>query len=300
MTLPKPRISSVNYKVPDELGGLRLDAVLAQLSGQSRSSFDRQFEAETVLVNSKLGRPGQKVMPNDKIEVGAVPKPKVATAPSLKILYEDDQMLAIDKPAGLLTHPVTSDRTEPSVALFAASHSSDTDQNRPGIVHRLDKDTSGVLVIAKTTEAKKFLQNAFKKREVKKTYLGLVWGQLSEPEATIKLPLGRSRINPTRHAVNPSGREAVTHYKVKKSYSNASLVEIQLETGRTHQIRVHFAHLGHPVVGDREYSGGRKNQGLTRQFLHAASLEIPKLNGGRVNISSPLPTELKSYLDQLK
>ncbi|HUC20882.1 MAG TPA: RluA family pseudouridine synthase [Candidatus Polarisedimenticolaceae bacterium] len=218
----------------------------------------------------------------------------------LTVLYEDEDVLAIDKPAGLVVHNAETATVQPTVADFARERGVvDTDDERPGIVHRLDKDTSGVMLISKHMEAKAFLQRQFKQRGVEKTYIALLRGRLREPHAIIRLPIGRHRKQPVKRAVIPGGREAVTEYWVRETYPGASLVEIRLHTGRTHQIRVHFSHLGNPVIGDTFYGEKQRPAGLTRQFLHAAKISLELPSGKRVTVESPLPPELESFLQNL-
>jgi 23S rRNA pseudouridine1911/1915/1917 synthase len=175
----------------------------------------------------------------------------------------------------------------------------DADSERPGIVHRLDKDTSGLLVLAKNPTAKAFLQDQFKQRTIAKTYLALVRGRLSEPEAVIRLPIGRNRNQPVKRAVVPGARPAETAYRVIREYPGATLVEVTLHTGRTHQIRVHFSHLGHPVLGDTMYGERQRSVGLGRQFLHAARLGFTAPSGRAVEVESPLPADLAAFLERL-
>lgn len=208
--------------------------------------------------------------------------------------------MAVDKPAKLVVHNAETATIQPTVADFARERGViDTDDERPGIVHRLDKDTSGVMLLAKHPEAKAFLQHQFKQREVQKTYIALVRGRLREKHAIIRLPIGRHRKQPVKRAVVPGGREAVTEYRVREVYPGASLVEISLHTGRTHQIRVHFSHLGNPVIGDTFYGEKALPQGLTRQFLHAEKIRLNLPSGKPVTITSPLPSELELYLQNL-
>jgi 23S rRNA pseudouridine1911/1915/1917 synthase len=173
----------------------------------------------------------------------------------------------------------------------------DADKTRPGIVHRLDRDTSGLVVIAKHPAAKTYLQKLFKTRRVKKTYQALLVGRIKPDAAVIKLPIDRKPGQPTKRAVVKGGREAVTVYRLLKAFPGYSLVEVQPETGRTHQLRVHFSHLGHPMVGDSIY--GRSEPKLGRHWLHAAKLEFKSPSGRKLKLSSPLPAELKTWVDQL-
>ncbi|HEX7259996.1 MAG TPA: RluA family pseudouridine synthase [Candidatus Saccharimonadia bacterium] len=220
--------------------------------------------------------------------------------PNLTVLYEDDDVLAIDKPAGLVVHDAETATIQPTVADFARQQGViDPDSDRPGIVHRLDKDTSGVMLIAKHPEAKAFLQRQFKQRQVEKSYIALVRGRLRQEHAIIRLPIGRHRKQPVKRAVIPGGRASVTEYWVREVYAGASLVEISLHTGRTHQIRVHFSYLGNPVIGDTFYGEKQLPRGLTRQFLHAAQISLELPSHKKVTIESPLPSELESYLQNV-
>jgi 23S rRNA pseudouridine1911/1915/1917 synthase len=194
-------------------------------------------------------------------------------------------------------HPREGDRSEQTVVDEIRDKVEDTDTERPGIVHRLDKDTSGLLIIAKNPKAKAFLQAQFKDRNVKKTYIALVHGHPENDEAIIELPIGRHSRNPMKRAVVGSGKESTSHYKVIKKFNDHSLLEVYPKTGRTHQIRVHLSHLGNPIVGDSVY--GRSSQELSRQFLHAHKLEIDLPNGQHKTFTSPLPPDLKAFLPDL-
>ena len=224
-------------------------------------------------------------------------QPSEGLIPQLKIIYEDSDMVVVDKPAGLLVHPAHDD-SGPSVVDYARQISSDPDPDRPGIVHRLDRDTSGLLILAKTAEAKRVLQQAFKERQVHKTYTMLVHGHPEPPRALLRLPVGRTS-DPTKRGVAPDGRPAETSYAVVKTYPGFSLIQAEPTTGRTHQLRVQFKHLGHPVVGDQLY-GHEPNLGLARQFLHASRLQLKAPGGSAVDLGSPLPPELEQVLRQLE
>ncbi|TAK89663.1 RluA family pseudouridine synthase [Patescibacteria group bacterium] len=286
-------------RIPESAAGQRLDVALSQLLGQTRSQVQRMLKEQRVKVDSELRPAKWQVEGGEQITV-TQPEPQVGfEAPDLTILYEDDDVMAIDKPAGLVVHDTETGRMQPTVAAFAAAQGvEDDDDDRQGIVHRLDKDTSGVMLLAKNPKAKAYLQQQFRERKVDKRYIALVRGRLNEDEATIKLPIGRNRTTPIKRAVLPHGRQAVTHYQVLERLAGACLVSIGLETGRTHQIRVHFAHLGHPVVGDTLY--GEPTPGLNRQFLHAEQIEFVAPSGKTVKVSSPLPQELSDYLDALR
>jgi 23S rRNA pseudouridine1911/1915/1917 synthase len=286
--------------ITEEAAGERLDVTLAKLTGLSRSQVQKRLADGTILMDGQLATSKDLSRAGSKVTLIDAPVEALSAVPNLAILYEDEDMLAIDKPAGLAVHLSESGREQPTVAAFAAAHGvHDDDPERQGIVHRLDKDTSGVLVLAKHPQAKAYLQQQFKERRVDKTYLALVRGRMDEPQATINLPIDRSRKQPTKRAVVPGGRPAVTHYRVLQELNGVSLLEVKLETGRTHQIRVHFAHLGHPVVGDELY-GGPKLPNLNRQFLHASRLQLVAPNGKTVAIESPLPQDLETVLTNLK
>ena len=214
----------------------------------------------------------------------------------LPVVYQDQDIAVIDKPAGIMVHPAAGS-SSPTIVDFARTISSDPDPQRPGIVHRLDRDTSGLLIIAKTTDAKLHLQQQFKTHQVKKTYLLLVHGYPEPSAATLRLPVGRAQ-NPTRRAVTPQGRPAETSYSTLERFRGYSLIEATPLTGRTHQLRVHFQHIGHPIVGDLLY-GHEPNLGLRRQFLHAARLEFVTPAGDPLRLESPLPTELQQVLAEL-
>ena len=186
------------------------------------------------------------------------------------------------------------------MADFARLHTTDPDPDRPGIVHRLDRDTSGLVVLAKHPDAKSYLQQQFSSRSVHKTYLALVVGHLKPAEAVINLPLGRDPAHPLRRAVAPGGRAAVTRYRTLTSFPGYSLLEANPETGRTHQIRVHLASLGHPVAGDTTYGPPKRPLGLKRQFLHASKLNLATPSGQKLELESPLPLDLEQTLRRLE
>lgn len=212
----------------------------------------------------------------------------------MKIIYEDKDVLVIDKPAGINVHGRTSAELEGTVAGYFKNKISDTDNERPGIVHRLDKNTSGLMIIAKNTKAKAFLQSQFKNRSVEKAYIVLVEGRLKHAQAILNWPIARNAKNPLKRAVRAGGKPAVTQYRETHVYPGYTLLEAHPKTGRTHQIRVHFAHLGHPVAGDITY--GAKKSALKRQFLHAKSLKITLPNGEVMSFSSELPEDLSAFM----
>ncbi|MEK7624133.1 MAG: RNA pseudouridine synthase [Patescibacteria group bacterium] len=227
----------------------------------------------------------------------------------ISLIYETSDFIAVNKPAGVLTHPIKDLREETLVDWILEKYPEvknvgDEPEIRPGIVHRLDRDTSGVILIARNQEFFEYLKNLFKTRQIKKTYLALVWGKLEPKFGEIKIPIGIKTGSIKRTVWQKRAKdlkEAVTEYQVKKYFNGFSLVELTPKTGRTHQIRVHLASLGHPVVGDKLY-GFQKSKppfDLNRQFLHAVSLEFSSADGHRIMIEAELPEELKLIIDTL-
>ncbi|MBI4337671.1 MAG: RluA family pseudouridine synthase [Chloroflexi bacterium] len=281
-------------------GGQRLDRWLAsQVARLSRSRLQHLIEAGHVLVNDRSAQPSLRVRSGDRV-VLTVPPPVTPPhlAPEaipLPVVYEDRDILVVDKPPGLPVHPAAG---HPSRTLVNAllAHCRDLSGIggvlRPGIVHRLDKDTSGLMVVAKHDAAHACLAQQIKDRQVRKGYLALVWGVPHPPEGTVDAPIGRDPRNRKRMAVVLGGRPARTTYRVLNRYWDASLVEVLPETGRTHQVRVHLASIGHPLVGDALY-GKRKTTLVARQFLHAHRLgfRLPS-DSGWVEFTSPLPADL--------
>lgn len=218
----------------------------------------------------------------------------------IDILYEDQNVLVIDKPAGVAMHKININDKNTTIRDIFSDKLADNDKLRGGIVHRLDKDTSGVVIMAKNYSTLSFLQDQFAKRDVDKTYLALVWGSLKHHKARIELPLARSNKSPVAMIVSPGGRESVTEYKLIQELPPYSYLELKLHTGRTHQIRVQFAHIGHSVVGDKMYSKKPTPRGLQRQFLHAHKLSL--LIPGQKNkktFEAPLASDLAGFLEVL-
>jgi 23S rRNA pseudouridine1911/1915/1917 synthase len=216
------------------------------------------------------------------------------------VIHADDALLVVDKPAGLVVHPAPSHRGETLVGLLGEL-AAGGEGNRPGIVHRLDKDTSGLMIVARTDESHRALAAQIKRREVRREYLALVEGALESRSGTIDAPLGRDRRRRTRRAVRGAGeREARTHFEVLEVLPADTLVRARLETGRTHQVRVHFAAIGHPIAGDPEYGGGGRH-GLSRQFLHSARLGFRHpITNKQLTFESPLPEDLQAALTQAR
>ncbi len=288
--------------------GGRLDRfVAARLTELSRTTAQRLIDDGFVTLNGSICKASDKIGPGDVIVV-RIPPPAptelLAENIPLKIVYEDADVVVIDKPAGLVVHPAAGhDRGTLVNALLG--HIPDLEgiggEVRPGIVHRLDKDTSGLIVAAKNDRALQFLQDQFKSRTIKKMYLALVEGLVEPREGIIDAPIGRSKTDRKKMAVTPEGRSARTRYRVRQIYHqpDMSLVEAYPETGRTHQIRVHFAWLKHPLVGDNVYGRQKPIVPIERHFLHAASLSFMLPSGKVRTFTSNLPDDLQRVLDQL-
>jgi 23S rRNA pseudouridine1911/1915/1917 synthase len=308
----------VSIEVSEVDAGVRLDAYLAaHIEGWSRARLQRLIDAGDVLVNSKQAKASYKVSPQDEIEVELTPPPESNFTPEnipLDIIFEDDQIIVINKPPGLVVHPAAGiySGTLANGLAFHFQQLSQSTTMRPGIVHRLDKDTSGLLVVAKTESAHENLGAQFRAREVFKSYVALVYGVVKLETGRVEAPIARDPRNRTRMAIVAGGRGALTLYSVKRSYASFTLLDVELKTGRTHQIRVHLASLKHPVVGDDVYGSGRENnlqdvqlrariRKLNRHFLHAEKLGFrhPK-TGAQMSFSAALPAQLTEFLELLE
>lgn len=280
---------------------IRLDKYLAKEYPElSRSYLQRLIEQGYILVNEQGARVSQKLSVGDRISVSLPPPstPLVAEAIPLTIIYEDKDLVVVDKPAGLTVHPAPGHPNHTLINAILAHCPGLADINdsmRPGIVHRLDKDTSGLMVIAKNQAAQQYLINQFKARSVAKGYLVLVSGRLTPERGIIEAPIGRDPSNRKRMAVVVSGRQARTNYRVKEYLGNYTLLEVNPETGRTHQIRVHFSAIGYPVVGDSTY--GVKSPYVKRQFIHAHYLAFCLPSTGEYReFTCELPPDLEQVL----
>ncbi len=293
--------------VPDEEQGVRLDRLVTQhLSDTSRSYVQRLIEGGDVLVSGVPQRPSYKVNVGDQIEV-RVPPPEVPAdvRPDeilVPIVYEDEDLMIFDKPAGLVVHPAPGHEHGTLVNAFKwlRPESVDPASPRPGLIHRLDKDTSGLIVVAKHEQARLHLLKVWQEREVVKQYTALVIGALPETSAHVDAPIGRDPNNRKRMAVVSSGRPARSHLRTVARYKGYSLLDVTIETGRTHQIRVHCAFVGHPIAGDATYGGAVRDLDLQRQFLHARYLKFMLPSGEPLEVESPLPADLTAVLDELE
>jgi len=289
----------------------RLDKfVAAQLPDLSRSYIQRLIEDGLVHVDGVPRKRTFKMTPGEVVTVEIPPPEPEEIVPEpipLGIVYEDADILVVDKPAGMVVHPAPGHPTGTLVnaLLYHAPEIAISGTNRPGIVHRLDKDTSGLIVVAKTDRGQQTLLSQWRDRSVRKTYIALVRGVVEDEEATIDVPIGRDPKDRQRMAAIATGRPAVTHFRVLRRYPGATLLEVEIETGRTHQIRVHLAFIGPPVVGDPVYNPhtgptGGKGAIVDRQFLHAARLSFTLPDGRRVTFESGLPADLRAALDRLE
>ncbi|MHB2155770.1 RluA family pseudouridine synthase [Calditrichota bacterium GD2] len=302
--------------------GFRLDQFLAgKFPEYSRSYFNRLIKNNDVLVNNRPSKSGYLLRLHDEIsvqfrrmEIDMEPEPI-----PINIVYEDEDLLVIDKPAGMVVHPGKGNESNTLVnaLLYHTNSLADTGEAvRPGIVHRLDKDTSGLLVIAKNDRAQRYLRRQFDTKDIFRIYWALVWGDFDEDRDVIREPIARSRKNPIKFVVDPRGRDAVTRFKVLQRFQYVTLLEIRLETGRTHQIRVHMRHINHPVVGDQLYNGREtqllnlpqnlRKRGehllklLPHQTLHARKLSfLHPRTGQRVEFEADLPENFKTALQKL-
>jgi len=275
--------------------GRRLDSILVeQLPRLSRAFIQKLCDTGRVTVGGAPAKPGYKVRVGDQIDI-AYDMAELDQLPTidLPILYEDDDCVVVNKPAGILTHAQSSFNPEATVASFLRQRAADLDGERAGVVHRLDRATSGVLIGAKNQAALSWLQKQFAQRKVKKTYLAIVEGIPKQREAIIDMPIERNPRAPATFRVGLQGKIASTHYKVIAETEDYSLLELKPETGRTHQLRVHLAKIGHPIVGDPLYGSGTFGD---RLYLHAQSLEITLPNRERKTFTAPTPPEFKERM----
>jgi len=291
-----------------ESGGERLDkAVVVVVPDLSRAVVQRLVKGGQVSVNGRVSKPSYRVEVGDEVVVRVPAKRPPQVLPEqveLDVIYEDEHLLMINKPSGMVVHPAQGHESGTLVNAVLGYLPQILDVGGPeraGIVHRLDKDTSGLIIVAKDETVRNALQRQFKRRQVKKTYLALVEGHPEPRQGEIDAPIGRHKRQRKRMAIVRSGRDAYTAYRVIETFDNHSLVELQPETGRTHQIRVHLAWLGYPAVGDRVY-GRRKQQLLKhRHFLHARKLELTHpVTRAPLSLTAPLPDNLVRLLQRLR
>jgi 23S rRNA pseudouridine1911/1915/1917 synthase len=296
-------VEQVAVEVPEGLHGARVDKAVAELLGLSRAQASALIE-DGVEVDQEPATPSQRVRSGQVIRCRAPggPQTLVPEKVAFGVLHEDDSVIVVDKPAGVVVHPGSGRRAGTLVAGLIDRYPELVgvgSAGRWGLVHRLDKGTSGLLCVARTAEAFEDLSSQLRRRDITRIYTALVEGSMDAPTGTIDAPIARDPSRPTRQMVAPGGRHARTHYEVLRRYpgSDVSLLTVRLETGRTHQIRVHMAAIGHPVVGDWLYGAIRRDLDPPRIFLHAASLEFDHpVTGERLKVESPLPDDLSTFL----
>lgn len=278
--------------VTEDFVGKRSDKLLAeQLPQFPRAALAKLFDMELVWLNGSPTRPGHKLRLGDALSADLSPLDVEIEDIELPIVYEDDDVLVVDKPTGVISHARGRYFDEPSVASFVRQKTGQKGE-RSGIVHRLDRATSGIMICAKNQETLSFLQKQFSLRKVNKTYMAVIEGSMPSEEGKIDMPIGRNPKVPASFYVTESGKSAITRYTTIKKHNGYTLLELRPETGRTHQLRVHLKHLKHPIVGDNLYSG----KDAPRLLLHAASLEITLPNGERSIFTAPLPPDFQEFM----
>ncbi len=304
------------FKVSEKEENTRIDKYLSEkINSLSRSYITKLISQNKVTVNKKKVEKNYALKKNDKVEVidtGIDYKNNILPQPiKLDIRYEDNYLAVVSKPAGMITHPAPGKKKDTLVNALIYHYkklSNYSSRERPGIVHRLDKDTSGLLVVAKDSKTHELMAQKFKNRNIDKVYTALVYGKFSSEAAEIKLPIGRSRIDRKKMSISiDRGKEALTIFKIEEEFKkNCTLVSVKLKTGRTHQIRVHFSYIGHSVIGDSQYGNKESKKiadeiGLKRQFLHAKKLEfVHPVTNKRVIVRDSMPDDLEKALDILR
>ena len=300
--------NNITIKITEQNTNQRLDMYIASLDLElSRSMVQKLIENGKILVNNKETKTSYKTKLGDIVQIN-IESPKETGLKAqnipLDIIYEDDDILVVNKAKGMVVHPGNGN---PDGTLVNAilNHCKESlsgigGEIRPGIVHRLDKDTSGLIIIAKNDKAHINVSEQIQKRSVKKIYTALVKGVIQEDSATINMPIARSDIDRKKMAVRKDGKEAITHIKVIKRYQNYTLIKVKIDTGRTHQIRVHMAEIGHPVVGDEVYSNGKNEFNIHGQMLHSTSLDFTHpTTGKKLHFEAPLPKYFEEVLKKL-
>lgn len=298
------------HPVEEDQAELRLDQAVASLAGITRSRAQKLVEEGRVRVDGAVRPKNHRLRPGSVLEIEIPEETEFRLVPRdipIRVLFQDEHLAVISKPAGLVVHPASGhwdDTLVNALLLGVIDPEACGDPLRPGIVHRLDRDTSGLMVVAKTIDAKDALQRLIQERTLKRYYLCLVHGVPATRLGRIEAPIGRDPVHRRRMAVRGDGKPAVTLFRVLRDLGKASLLEVELVTGRTHQVRVHMSFIGHPVVGDPEYGKAgelEKRLGLRRQFLHAHRLEFPHpFTGEHLAFQDPLPDDLREALAALE
>ena len=297
------------YIISEEIQGIRLDKAISNLNNEiSRSMIQKLLEEEKIKVNGKFEKSSYKTKLNDKIEIEDIEVKITKLIPQnipIEIIYEDKDIIVVNKPKGMVVHPANGN---PDGTLVNAimnickdSLSGIGGEFRPGIVHRLDKDTSGILIVAKNDKAHINLSNQIKNREIIKKYVALVRGVIKENTATIDMPIGSSNNDRKKMAVKKDGKNAVTHFEVIKRYKGYTYLNLKIDTGRTHQIRVHLSEIGYPIVGDEVYSNGKNPFGIHGQMLHAKSLDFKHpITEKNMHLEAPIPQYFEDVINKLE
>lgn len=289
----------------------RIDRYLAEQQMElSRVAVQRLMEEEKILINGKKAKPSYKIQENDEITIEEEEPKEIelkAQDIPIEIIYEDKNIIVVNKPKGMVVHPANGNPDGTLVnaimSICKDSLSGIGGEIRPGIVHRLDKDTSGILIVAKNDKAHINLSEQIKKHEVQKTYIAMVRGMVKEKEATVNMPIGRSTKDRKKMAVTQNGKEAITHFKVIERFPkhNSTLLEVTIETGRTHQIRVHLSQIGYAIIGDGVYSNGKNEWNIQGQCLHAKSLKFKHpITGKEMFLEAKLPEYFQKLIKELR
>lgn len=298
----------IEKSIISDVNNERLDSYISKSNlDLSRSMVQKLIKENRVFVNGKNEKESYKIKVNDNITI-QIEDPKSSKLEAqdipLNIIYEDNDIIVINKPKGMVVHPGNGNPDNTLVNAVLAhckgSLSGIGGEIRPGIVHRIDKDTSGLIIVAKNDKSHINLSEQIKNHEVTKIYTALVKGNISEDEATIDMPIGRDKKDRKKMSVTRDGKEAVSHIKVVKRYGNYTLIRVKIDTGRTHQIRVHMAKIGHPVVGDEVYSSGKNEFGVKGQMLHSTILKFKHpISGKEIMLEAPLPQYFEDVLSKL-
>lgn len=316
--LAEPGAEPLTFEVSEAEAGERLDAFLAaRIEGTSRTTVKRYVEDGDVLVGGRTAKPSYRLSAGERVEVEIPAPPPVDLTPEeipLDIIHEDEDLVVVNKPAGMVTHPAAGVRAGTlanALAFHFQNLSTHAGAYRPGIVHRLDRDTSGLIVVAKNAPAHENLSDQFRARTIFKSYVALAHGRTERDSGRVEQPIARDPRHRTRMAVVRGGREALSLWRVRQRFERFTLLDVEIKTGRTHQIRVHLAFIKHPVVGDATYGGGRDRNlpdntlrariaALGRQFLHAERLSFKHPRTAEtLSFNAPLPKELSEFLAQL-
>lgn len=298
----------IHIKVEKLEAGKRIDTYIPSKSEYSRAMIQKMMDNGNILVNGKKVKVSYKVQADDEITIKEQAAKEISLEAQdipIEVLYEDNDIIVVNKPKGMVVHPANGNPDGTLVnaimSICKDSLSGIGGEIRPGIVHRLDKDTSGALIVAKNDKAHIKMSEQIKNHDVEKTYIALVKGFVKENEATIDMPIGRSLKDRKKMAVRKEGKNAVTHFKVIERFPNYTLLEVKIETGRTHQIRVHLSEIGYPIVGDEVYSNGKNEWNIHGQCLHAKSLKFKHpITEKEMCIEAPIPEYFQNIIKELE